>query len=131
MILFFDGSCSLCYQALLFIFKRDKTEQFYYAPLDGVTAIKELGAWRQMHPHVDSIVLIEKGQVLFYTKALLRIFWHLEGFWRVLGVFSFLPSWMLYPLDLLYRMVAYFRKRNCSLQERERFCKLLENKLLN
>ena len=99
-IVFFDGECALCHRAVHFLISADQRQQFLFAPLQGETAEARL---KQPVP-LDSLVLLEQGtRELRYGKAALRICWYLGRWWRLLGLLSFLPSWLA---DRVYRLVA-------------------------
>jgi predicted DCC family thiol-disulfide oxidoreductase YuxK len=119
-IVFFDNDCGLCNSAVRFVLKRDRKKVFFFAPLVGKTAEKELGEWRKTHPNVDSLVLLETGETprfSFYSRSIVRIAWLLGWPWSFFGLLSFLPNWMLVPGDALYRFIASRRRQFCSLQK--------------
>ena len=118
MIVFFDDSCGFCHKAVLFFLKRDKQKRFQFAPLVGATAKRELAEWVKTHETVDSIVVLEKGQISYYAKAICRLLWELGGVWKVPGVLMFLPNWMLWPCNIGYRVVAKCRRGICRLPDR-------------
>jgi predicted DCC family thiol-disulfide oxidoreductase YuxK len=121
LIVFYDNYCGLCQRSILFTLHHDKQRQFLFAPLSGKTAAMELKNWLQEHPTVDSLVLLEVGntdqKISCYSKAILRILWHLGGVWAVAGLFAFLPTPFLWPFDCLYRAIAKRRKTICPYSE--------------
>lgn len=129
-IIFYDGTCGFCTRSITFVVKRDHKKIFYYAPLQGITAKKELEGELDLNNLPDTLVLVEKDEtskkVLIRSKAVFRILWLLGGFWKILGAFSFLPSFLIAPFDLGYRLVAKYRHDICDLppslpQDMERF----------
>ncbi len=107
-LVLYDGTCRLCHGAVQFILNHDKEKVFQFAPLQGETAISLLKDWRNKYPEADTIVLIENWKQsdqkrLFFGKAALRILWLLGGKWSLLGIFSFLPSFLY---DWIYRYIA-------------------------
>lgn len=115
-IIFFDSWCALCHWAVKFTSKRDTLGQFVYAPLTGETAKEKLGAWLKTHPDVDSIVLLdEKGEICWYSKAVFTILWKLGFPWSLVGILHVLPKALLVPFDLVYRLVAKHRSRSCDI----------------
>ncbi len=117
-IIFYDNDCGLCRKCIQFVLKHDRDKQFYYAPLGGETAKKRLGVWRDQHPEVDSLVLIEEECApRFYSAAVFRILWLLGMPWASVGWLAFLPAWLLFPFDLGYQLVAALRKRVCPLKD--------------
>lgn len=103
-LIFYDGHCSLCRRAVINLLKADKKKKLLFAPLQGSTA-KTL--FKKV-PELTSLILMEnfgssKQQELHYGKAALRICWHLGGLWSLLGLLSFLPTFLV---DILYRFIA-------------------------
>jgi len=118
--LFYDGSCGMCSKAVRFVLQRDKHKRFLITTLEGKTAEKELAQWRTQHPEVDSIVLLSPHhQIFFYSQATFRILWALGFPWLLVGWLSFLPHWLLFPCDVVYRFVAKRRKKWCPLHGNE------------
>ena len=111
LILFYDGDCGLCNRAVHFVLKHDKKLIFHYASLHSQTAKKLLASWRKEHPLVDSLVLLEDGDLSWYSKGVFRTCWLLGGFWAIPGLLSFLPNWLLFPYNFLYRLLASHRGR--------------------
>ena len=104
-IIFYDGECGLCDSAVRLLLRIDRRKQFYYAPLQGETAKRELTP----PPERDSLVLLEPGRErLMEGAAVLRILWLIGGFWTLIGWMHVLPS---APFDWIYRVVARNRKR--------------------
>jgi predicted DCC family thiol-disulfide oxidoreductase YuxK len=110
-IIFFDGYCAMCHWAVKWVAKRDKNNSFYFAPLQGSTAAEKL----QGIELPDSLVYFEDGNIYFFSKACFRIAWTLGGPWALIGWLSFLPDWMLYPTNLIYRLIAKTRSTSCDI----------------
>jgi len=111
-ILFFDGFCNLCHWAVRWVGKHDTKKAFYFAPLAGTTAKEKL----QGIDLPDSIVYYEDGNIFLYSKACFRIAWQLGGIWCLVGWLGFLPDWMLYPSDLVYKYIAKRRARDAKIE---------------
>lgn len=101
--MFFDKQCSFCNRAVGFILSKDKKKDFLFAPLEGITAQK-------FALSTKSLVLIENytthPNIIVEGKAVLRILWHLGGLYALIGVLSFLPSFLF---DRVYRWIAQHR----------------------
>ena len=142
-IIFFDGVCALCDQAIKRVVAADKKGVFRYAPLQGETARRRLqpltpeqkrdaqngaedeasgGGW------LRSMVLLDATGEYRNSSAAVRILWYLGGTWSLLGgLLWIVPR----PIrDGVYRMIArnryrWFGKReSCRLPtpaERTRF----------
>lgn len=111
-LVFYDGECGFCDRSVQVLLKVDKDRLFAFAPLQGTTAARYLGS--QKRPlDADSLILIENYQentrkTYLYGKAVCRICWLLEGWWKLIGWISFLPG----PLyDWIYKIVAKNRHR--------------------
>jgi len=108
-IILFDGVCNLCNSSVQFVIKRDKRDQFRFAPLQsdvGQKLVQERGIDTTM---IDSIILIEP-QVAYYTKsdAALKIAQQLSGAWPLMGVFLGVPSGIR---NVVYDWIAKNRYR--------------------
>jgi len=108
-LLFYDGQCGLCHNAVRFVMAEDPGGHlFHYAPLQG-ELIKEKIDEQTRATLPDSIVLITRdGQLLTRSSAVARMLDRLGGLWR-------LTAWALWlfprPVrDLGYRSVARVRR---------------------
>jgi predicted DCC family thiol-disulfide oxidoreductase YuxK len=106
-LVLYDNMCAFCNRSVNFLLKADHHHAFLFAPLEGETASK----FTLKNPKNDSLVLIEHYKTLkekqhYYGSAVLRICWHLGGLWRLLGVFSFLPTFLV---DFIYRIISRHR----------------------
>ncbi|MBS0634807.1 MAG: DUF393 domain-containing protein [Verrucomicrobia bacterium] len=110
-ILFFDGWCAMCHWAVKWVAKRDKKKVIRFAPLQGRTAAEKLKGMTLP----DSIVYMEGEKIYFFSRACFRVAWTLGGIWKSVGWLSFLPNWMLYPADLIYRCIAKSRSQSCDI----------------
>lgn len=115
-IVFYDSECGFCQKWILFFLAQDKHARFLFAPLNGKTAQIELAEWLKTHSAIDSLVFLEKDtktslkKIFYWSRAVFKIFWYLGSFWRVIGIFSFLPSFLLMPSDFVYRYIAKKRR---------------------
>ena len=67
---------------------------------------------------VDSLVVVEdfgEQKIYYYSRGCFRVAWHLGGLYSILGILSFLPQLLLFPFDLIYRLVARNRRKFCDL----------------
>lgn len=89
-IILFDGVCNLCNHSVQFIIKRDRKGIFKFASLQSAVAqdvLKKMNA--KNFP--DSIAYIEEGKLFTKSDAALRIARTLNGGWRFLYYFIFIP----------------------------------------
>lgn len=106
-VVLFDGVCNLCHGAVRFIVERDPNGYFHYASLQGKTAQELLGR-HGLPVTLDSLLLVEQGQIYQQSDAALRICSRLPGAWRMLAWFRIIPR----PIrDLIYRFIATNRYR--------------------
>jgi len=106
-VLFFDGVCGLCNASVHFVLKRDRHKHFRFAPLQGATAQRLLGATPD--DPLKSVVLWERGSTYRRSTAVTRILFQLGGVWPVFG----LLLWLIpRPVrDLGYEVIARNRYR--------------------
>ena len=101
-IIFFDGKCNLCDRFVNFIFKRDKSKQFFYAPLQGETAKKLLE--EEDFQTLKSILFLKDGVKFKESRAIAEIMSLIYP--KTTRAFKFLPYGFY---DIFYNLVA--RKR--------------------
>lgn len=97
--IYYDGACRLCNTATRFVLKHDAKQQFDFVSLRpdaGKTALSS-----ESLP--DSVILKLKGRLYFQSDAVLKIFYLLGGFWRLLYVIKFIPRFLRNPV---YRFIA-------------------------
>lgn len=106
-IVFYDDTCGLCDVSVQKLLKWDKKKVLLFAPLQGKTAKEKFGSdWPKLLEE-DSIIFLENEVRLLRAKAVFRALWHIGGIFRILGIFSYLPT---FPFDLIYRFIAKKRK---------------------
>lgn len=106
-LVLFDGFCNLCNASVVFILKRDKKEQFYFAPLNSRIA-NELSEKFPEVKEIDSILVYKAGKIYAQSSAALKISVGLSGLWPLMGVFWVVPKFIR---DWLYKIVARNRYR--------------------
>lgn len=109
-LVFYDGECGLCDQAVQFILKRDKEQLFCFAPLQGETAammLKNIDTLKD----VDSLILIENYQtnpkIYIEGESVLKICQKLPYPYKILSVLLIIPQCIT---NSCYRWVARHRK---------------------
>lgn len=80
-IILFDGVCNLCNASIDFILKRDSKNRFLVGALQDGPGQKLLANFQIDPSYLDSLVLVENGQVFFRSTAALLISKKLSGFW--------------------------------------------------
>ena len=106
-IILYDGVCGLCAKAVRWLITHDRG-RLHYAPLQGETAAR----LRARHPRIpvelQSVVLVDGGQVYLRSKAFLHVARHLTRPWRWLYGVRWLPAFLCDPF---YWVVAKSRYR--------------------
>ncbi len=129
-IILFDGVCNLCNDAVIFIIKHDKNDQFRFASLQSDLG-RQLLEERNIDPnYLDSIILIEPG-IAWYEKsdAALEISRDLSGFYQGLKIFKILPKGFR---DAVYNGIAnnrykwFGKKESCMIPTPELKAKFLD-----
>jgi predicted DCC family thiol-disulfide oxidoreductase YuxK len=81
MILFYDGHCGLCHNAVLFILKHDNLAQFQFAPLQGTTFQSVSG---NSQPSLDTMVVqTADGSLVRRSTAWVQVLNALGGKWKI------------------------------------------------
>ncbi|MCE5294330.1 MAG: DUF393 domain-containing protein [Chlamydiales bacterium] len=110
-IVFFDGKCAMCHRIVQWVTRLDTKKQIFFAPLQGKTAQEKL----KTNKVTDSVIFLDDNTIYHYSKSCFRIAWVLGGIWSLIGWLSFLPNWLLYPADLIYKLIASNRSQSCDL----------------
>lgn len=101
-LIFFDSTCKMCQKSIRKVQELDTQHIFEFYPLNSSKA-KEL-----LPPHLlkgDTMVLLENQKKIWIrSKAVFRIFKLLDGKFKWLGAFCYVPG-----LDLFYRAIAHNR----------------------
>jgi len=101
-IVLFDGHCNLCHGFVVFIIRRDPRGRFKFASIQSEAGRKALaGAGRA--ESLESVVLIENGQVYDRSTAGLRILRSLGALWPLTCVFMVVPRMLR---DAVYNWIA-------------------------
>lgn len=118
-IVLFDGICNLCNRAVQFIIKHDPGGYFSFASLQSGYA-KERLAENGITGDIHSLVLIENGRSYHKSTAVLRIFHHLSGIWRILGFLLVIPRFIrdgVYDWIARHRYQWFGKKTTCMIPD--------------
>jgi predicted DCC family thiol-disulfide oxidoreductase YuxK len=133
-ILLFDGHCSLCNASVDFVMKRDAKKKLLFAAIQSPAGQHVLKHYGLPTTYLDTLVLVENGNVYFGSTAALRVARLLRRGWPLFYALIILPKGIR---DRIYQWIganryAWFGQReSCRMPtsaERERF--LPENYLL-
>ena len=117
-IILFDGVCNLCNGAVNFVIKRDPGNVFKFAPLQekqGALLLKTHAIGIQK---LDSIVLIENGNVYTKSSAALRIAKKMSNLWPLFFVLLIIPSFIrdgVYDFIAKNRYKWFGKKEQCMI----------------
>lgn len=100
-IIFYDGVCGFCDRFISFVAKHNAEGEFYFAPLQGITAKNILGDGAL--DNIRSVVLRANSRTYVRSSAAIRIVATFGGVWNLARIFLIIPS----PLrDFCYNLVA-------------------------
>lgn len=102
--LFYDTSCPACKRVVKRITDVSvKKKMFQVSSLDGKKAkLVFQGNYAFLRNKKSKMVILEGQKVRIKGNALLRPYWLLGGKWKLIGIFSFLPSIILAPFIALW-----------------------------
>lgn len=89
-LILFDGVCNFCSANVRFVIQRDPHARFQFAALQsdvGQHFAKQYG-----FANLESMVLLEQGQVYQKSSAALRVARQLNGLWPLLYAFIVVPG---------------------------------------
>ncbi|MEB2782909.1 DUF393 domain-containing protein [Algoriphagus sp. C2-6-M1] len=97
-IIFFDGVCNLCNASIDFVIQRDKNDHFLVGALQEDLSKKVLSLFEVRENYLDSLVLLEKGEIYYKSTAALKIARNLSGLSPALYPLIFLPKFLRDPI---------------------------------
>jgi predicted DCC family thiol-disulfide oxidoreductase YuxK len=102
-LIFFDGDCNLCQNAVQFIIQRDQKGRYCYASLQSDLANKLLSASGQVPLELSTFILWEEGRIFYRSTAALRVAKGLPALWPMLYAFIIVPTFIR---DGIYNWIA-------------------------
>ena len=117
-IILFDGVCNLCNGAVNFVIKRDPGNVFKFAPLQEKQGALLLKTHAIDIQKIDSIVLIENGNVYTKSSAALRIARKMSNLWPLFFVLLIIPSFIrdgVYDFIAKNRYKWFGKKEQCMI----------------
>jgi predicted DCC family thiol-disulfide oxidoreductase YuxK len=90
-LVLFDGVCHLCNGSVKFLIKRDTRAILHYAALQSEYARERIRQAGIPEPIPDGVILLEKEKYYLESDAMLRCFFHLGPFWKVVSFLSIIP----------------------------------------
>lgn len=120
-LVIFDGRCLLCERSVQFIIRHDPKAYFRFASLQSEAGQKALAAIAQQTGKTpDAVVLLQEGKYYTGSDAAVRIARHLNGGWKLLSLFRFLPRLIReagYNLLARNRYRWFGKKETCWMPE--------------
>lgn len=112
--LFYDVSCPACKRIIKRVKSLNNKKMFMVSSLDGKKAkLVFQGNYAFLRKKKTKMVMLEGKRVWVKGNAMLRVYWLLGGPWKVLGVFSFIPGFLLAPFIFLWsKVLKLFDKKN-------------------
>jgi predicted DCC family thiol-disulfide oxidoreductase YuxK len=107
-VILYDGICNLCNSSVRFILKHDTREKFLFSSLQSDASKKLLLHLNYKIIEMNSILLVENGQIHEKSDAVLKIASGLRFPWNLTAAFRILPRKVR---DSIYDFVARNRYR--------------------
>jgi len=112
-LVLYDGVCGLCNRLTQFILKRDFTDRFRFASLQGSLAHDLLQRYGRDADNLNTVYVIvdvngATEHLLSKGRAVIHVLKSLGGAWKLARVFDLLP---LAVVDAFYAFVARHRYR--------------------
>lgn len=102
-IIFFDGYCNLCSSSVQFIIQRDPHQQFRFASLQSNFGKKILTQFNLSTTNLNTLVLLQDGNIYTRSTAALKIAKKLTGAWSYMYAFIIVPTFIR---DFFYNFIA-------------------------
>jgi len=124
VIVIYDGVCGFCDTSIQFILKQKPTDKLRFVSFQSDLG-KEIRTQLNINDDLDSIIFVEGDHYYKKSKAIFKIFGHVQSNWRHMKYLRFIPS----PIsDFVYSIIAKYRYRiqqnSCSIlsiEERKLF----------
>ena len=90
-VVLFDGVCNFCNASVNFLLRRDRDGVFRFAALQSEAGRKLLADAGLQHHNLDSMVLIEDGEIAVKSTAAIKTARRLPGLWCMTGLLLAIP----------------------------------------
>ena len=107
-LILFDGVCNLCNASIRFIINRDHRRLFTFAPIQSTTGQLQVQLHGLAPGALDTLILIDHGNVYTRSTAVLKIARLLNAPWPLFYGLILIPEGLR---DRLYAVVARNRYR--------------------
>lgn len=126
-LVLYDGYCSFCNSWVRFILRYEQGPHYHFMPLQSSEAAALLGPFQRDPQNLDSVYVLEDGQLWERSDAALRIVRHLRWPWRGLAPLVWVPRILrnvVYDAIGRYRYQLFGRSDYCaalSVEQQHRF----------
>lgn len=127
-LVLFDGVCNLCNQAVDFIIRKDKNDDFKVGALQDPMVKDILKTYSINENYLDSLVLIEGDHIFYKSEAALKIARKLGRGWQIFYICILLP---VSVRDRIYDWIGknrykwFGKKETCRLPSPEEKAKFI------
>lgn len=121
-VLLFDGVCNLCTASVRWVIPRDPKGHFRFASLQSDVGRRLLVEAGGNPDELDSVVLLEDGQLWERSTAALRVARKLKAPWPLLYTFILVPRTLrdwIYDVVASTRYRVFGRKEECMIPSPE------------
>lgn len=102
-IIFFDGVCNLCNNAVIFIIRNDKKGILKFTSLQSEYAEQALLSTKINITALETFVLFESNKIYTKSTAALRVARHLRTPYNLFYIFIIIPAFIR---DAVYNLIA-------------------------
>jgi predicted DCC family thiol-disulfide oxidoreductase YuxK len=128
-VILFDGQCNLCNGVVQFIIKRDKTDAFRFASLQGRYGQSVLEKYGLPREDLNTFILLDGDRIFSKSSGALQVCRILGWPWKIFNLFILVPSFIR---DMAYEWIAknryrWFGKKNeCQVPSPELSMKFMD-----
>lgn len=102
-ILLFDGECNLCNETVQFVIKRDKKANIKFTSLQSEVGKQIMQQFNIPSEYIDSIILLERGNVYYKSTAALRLSKKMDALWPFCYALIIVPAFIR---NIIYDFIA-------------------------
>lgn len=117
-IIYFDGVCNLCNNAVQFLLKYDKKQRFLFATLTSDAGKNAILHTNKSNSKNESVILYYRGKYYMKSTAVLMSFKLLGGAWQLLYPLLLIPPFIrngVYDIVGRNRYKWFGKKKECLL----------------
>ena len=130
-VMLFDGECALCNGAVQFVLDHEQAPIFRFAPLQSAVGKQYLHSYGLPTDSFDSYVVIEAGAAYVKSRAVVKMGFHMGGYWRGLSyIVKLSPRFIadsIYTYGFNRRIQWFGKNTQCRVlkpEQRQRFLDL-------